>query len=443
MRISVIGLGRLGAPWAAVLASKGHTVIGVDANAQRVDAVNHGKAPVAETDLEKLIGDSRQNLSATADVHQAVLDTQATFIVVATPSKPDGGFSLGSVLAVLEPLGAALREKTDYHLVVLTSTVMPGDVETHLRPALERFAGKRVGGSIGLCYNPEFIALGSVIRDMLYPDFILIGESDPRAGDALAEIHRGICGGKPRIARMNFVNAELTKLAVNTFVTTKISYANMLARVCEHLPGADADVVTSALGLDSRIGQKYLKGSVSYGGPCFPRDNLAFAAMGMRLGVQTRLAEVTNQMNREQVDTLATLALANLPPGGSVGILGLSYKPNTSVCEASAGMCLARRLLEAGVPVIAYDPAALDEARDVLGQSITYAASAVACARQADVLVLTVAWREFASLSPDDLRRPNRRPVVIDCWRVLNRGELESVANVIVLGMGPPPGANA
>jgi UDPglucose 6-dehydrogenase len=106
-------------------------------------------------------------------------------------------------------------------------------------------------------------------------------------------------------------------------------------------------------------------------------------------------------------------------------------------------MCLARRLLEAGVPVIAYDPAALDEARDVLGQSITYAASAVACARQADVLVLTVAWREFASLSPDDLRRPNRRPVVIDCWRVLNRGELESVANVIVLGMGPPPGANA
>ena len=439
MKISVIGLGKLGAPWAAVLASKGHTVIGVDAHQPYVDAVNNATAPVSETGLDQLIKDSHHTLSATTDLAQAVRATQVTFIIVPTPSAPDGGFSLCDVHAALAPLGAALRDKPGYHLVVLTSTVMPGDIETSVRPALERHAGKRLGAHLGLCYNPEFIALGSVIRDMLAPDFILIGQSDPHAGDMLAEIYRGICGDRPKIARMNFVNAEITKLAVNTFVTTKISYANMLARVCERLPGADSDVVTSALGLDSRIGPKYLKGAVSYGGPCFPRDNNAFAALGSRLGVRTQLAEATDQMNRSQIELLANLARANLPPGGAVGILGLSYKPHTNVCEASAGMGLALLLRAADVPVIVYDPAARDAARRVLGPSVTYAPSAAACARQADVLVVAVAWSEFARLSPEDLRRPNHRPMVIDCWRLLNARELESVAHIIVLGVGPAP----
>jgi UDPglucose 6-dehydrogenase len=196
-------------------------------------------------------------------------------------------------------------------------------------------------------------------------------------------------------------------------------------------------VVTAALGLDSRIGNKYLKGAVSYGGPCFPRDNIAFAALGARLGVGTLLAEATDQTNREQIAILTNLALANLPPGGTVGILGLSYKPDTNVCEASAGVGLARRLHGAGVGVVAYDPAALEAARDVLGQSIAYAASTAECARQADVLVICVAWREFALLCRDDLRRASGRPTVIDCWRLLDRGEVEPVANIIRLGVGP------
>jgi UDPglucose 6-dehydrogenase len=441
MKISVIGLGKLGAPWAAVLASKGHTVVGVDVDEQVVATVNQGRAPVAETGLEELIGGSRGHLSATTDLRRAVLETQATFVIVATPSEPGGGFSLRNVKAVLEGMGAALKEKAGYHLVVVTSTVMPGDIDNVLRPTLEAAAGKRLGESMGLCYNPEFIALGSVIHDMLHPDFVLIGESDARAGALLEEIYRSICGRGARLARMNFVNAEITKLAVNTFVTTKISYANMLARVCEQLAGADADVVTGALGLDSRIGGKYLKGAVSYGGPCFPRDNVAFAALGARLGVPTRLAEATDQMNREQIQTLADLALANLPAGGTVGILGMSYKPNTYVCEAAAGVCLARRLVAAGVPVVVYDPAAMDEARQLLGASVTFAASTAGCAREADVLVVAVAWDEFARLSPEDVRRANGRPTVIDCWRLVNRRELEAVANIIVLGVGPAPAA--
>src|SRR5205823_507099 len=171
--------------------------------------------------------------------------------------------------------------------------------------------------------------LGSVVRDMLKPDMILIGEFDQRCGDILEELYAGMCESEPHIQRMNFVNAELTKLSVNTFVTTKISYANMLAQVCETLPGADVDVVTSAIGCDSRIGNKYLKGALGYGGPCFPRDNVAFSALARANGVPALLAEATDQMNRRQVPRLAELILSRLPEGGTVGILGLAYKPDT------------------------------------------------------------------------------------------------------------------
>jgi UDPglucose 6-dehydrogenase len=324
--------------------------------------------------------------------------------------------------------------------VVLTSTVMPGATDNTVRPALERHSGKRCGRDFGLCYNPEFIALGSVIHDMLNPDLLLIGESDERAGALLAGIHRSVCDNDPPIAHMNWVNAELTKLAVNTFVTTKISYANMLAQVCERLPGADVDVVTSALGLDSRIGRKYLKGALGYGGPCFPRDNQAFARLARSVGVHAAVAEATDVQNRQQPPRLAEIVQRRLPQNGRVGILGLSYKPNTDVVEESQGVELARHLMEIGVPVVLYDPAAMEKARAVLGNAAVFAASAAECARQADVVVLTTAWEEFRALSHDHLNHANGRPTIIDCWRVLDQAKFGDLADFVPLGAGPVPG---
>jgi UDPglucose 6-dehydrogenase len=437
MNISVIGLGKLGAPLAAVLASKGHTVIGVDLNEQFVRAINEGMAPVVEPGLNELIQKAHPRLSATTDCQTAVAATDATFIIVPTPSEPHGGFSLRYVLSAVEAIGKALREKGGYHLVVLTSTVMPGATSNEVLPALEKHAGKRCGRDFGLCYNPEFIALGSVIRDMLNPDLILIGESDPHSGEVLASIHLGVCDNSPAVSRMNFVNAELTKLAVNTFVTTKISYANMLAQVCEQLPGADVDVVTSALGHDTRIGRKYLKGALGYGGPCFPRDNIAFSYLARQIGANAGLAEATDRVNRQQVGWLAEIVLSNLPPGGRVGILGLSYKPNTNVVEESQGVELARRLLSRGVPVVLYDPASEESARKVLGEGVPFASSLKDCAGQINVAVITTPWDEFKALSPDDLDLSNGCPTVIDCWRILPRDLFEAAANYVALGRGP------
>ena len=177
---------------------------------------------------------------------------------------------------------------------------------------------------------------------------ILIGESDPRSGEILEGFYNSLCESNPRIQRMNYVNAELTKLSVNTFVTTKISYANMLAQVCETLPGADVDVVTSAIGCDSRIGEKYLKGALGYGGPCFPRDNIAFSALARANGVPALLAEATDDLNRRQIPRLAELIMSRLPEGGVAGILGLAYKPDTDVIEESQGLGIAKELLARG-----------------------------------------------------------------------------------------------
>jgi UDPglucose 6-dehydrogenase len=437
MNISVIGLGKLGAPLAAVLTSKGHTVIGVDMNPHTVELINQGKAPVFEPGLDELLQEADGRLSATTDFDMAIRRTDVTFIIVPTPSDGHGTFSLQYALAAVESIGKVLRHKPEYHVVVMTSTVMPGATDSEIRPALETHSGKRCGQEFGLCYNPEFIALGSVIHDMLHPDVQLIGESDARAGDVLAAIQQSVCENNAPLARMNFVNAELTKLAVNTFVTTKISYANMLAQVCERLPGADVDVVTSALGLDSRIGRKYLKGALGYGGPCFPRDNVAFSSLARSVGVHAALSEATDAQNRQQITRLAETVRRRLPEKGRVGILGLSYKPHTDVVEESQGLQLAQHLHESGIAVVVYDPAATEKARAVLGDRVVFAASAPACARQVDVLVVTTAWDEFRQLSAEDLNYANGRPTVIDCWRVLDRAKLGDAADFVTLGMGP------
>src|SRR3984893_7457428 len=434
--ISVMGLGKLGSPLSACFAAQGFRVTAVDVDKTKVDAINRGVPPVHEPGLPELIQESEGRLSATADAEAAVRGSDATFIVVNTPSEPGGGFSLCYVLPTLETIGKTLRTKPGFHLVVLTSTVMPGSTGGEVRFALERASGKTCGEHFGLCYSPEFIALGSVIRDFYFPDFLLIGESDAQSGDILAEIYRRTCKNTPFVARMNFINAEITKLAVNTYITTKISYANMIARLCERLPEADANVVTNALGLDTRIGPRYLKGAVSYGGPCFPRDNRALAALAARVGASSGLAEATDLFNRAQVKSLAELVRGHYSGDGAIGILGLTYKPDTDVVEEAFGLLLAQELSAANIPVVVYDPSA-DAAR-ALGQnkSVRRAASAQECIALSDVVVLATPWQEFREVPAALWARPNRPRAVVDCWRVLNHLDGVDGVRYIRLGYG-------
>jgi UDPglucose 6-dehydrogenase len=436
MDISVIGLGKLGSPLAAVLASKGHQVIGVDLNPDFVTKINSRIAPVAEPCLQELISTHHSRLKATSSYEEAILHSDVTFVIVPTPSDEEGLFTNRYLLAAIEHMGKAIAKKSTYHLVVITSTVIPGSTDGEIKQALEKASGKQVGPHLGLCYNPEFIALGSVIRNMLYPDMILIGESDEQAGDMLEAIYKTTCENTPPVKRMNLVNAEVAKISINTFVTTKISYANMLSDICDRLPGGDVSVVTEAIGLDSRIGSKYLKAAVAFGGPCFPRDNTALTSFAEKIGARADIAKATQEINAYQNMRLLHL-IQEQAPSKKIGILGLSYKPGTYVVEESQGIHLANQLIEKGYELIVYDPVAMSEAKKSLNKHVQMASSVRQCFTQSDLMVILIPWPEFSlEITPQLLQEVGGTKVIIDCWRLLGKPEFATLCKLVYLGYG-------
>lgn len=428
MEIAVIGLGKLGSPLAAVLASKGHQVIGIDLNRDFVEKINSKQAPVDEPQLQDLITKSHNRLRATLSYEEAILNSNVTFFVVPTPSDENGFFSNRYLLKAVREVGKILSKTSKYHLVVITSTVMPGSTPGEIKEELESSSRKTVGHDLGLCYNPEFIALGSVVRDMLFPDMVLIGESDKKAGDLLESVYLTVCQSAP-VKRMNLINAEIAKIAINTYVTMKISYANMLSGICEQLSGADVNAVTDAVGLDSRIGSKYLKGAVAFGGPCFPRDNIALVALAQKFEARADLALATQSINEHQNERLLKI-VKTYASSKKIGILGLSYKPGTYVVEESQGIKIANLLIEEGFHVSVFDPMALDEAKKTLRPKVQISSSLVECIEFADTIILMVPWPEFKTIPPELCKDK----VVIDFWRILRQKDFEEMSTLIYPG---------
>lgn len=418
-KVSIIGLGKLGASMLAGMASRGLDVIGVDVNQHAVDAVNAGREPVQETNLGALIAEHKARIRATLDVDDAVANSDISFVIVPTPSDERGAFSLQYARYAFKSLGQALKKKSGYHVIVLTSTVLPGATRHGLLPILEQESGKKCGPDFGLCYNPEFIALGSVIRDFLNPDFYLLGQFDQRSGDALEQVHHRVSQNKAPVKRMSLENAELAKIAVNSFVTMKISYANMLAEFCEKIPGGDVDVVSDALGMDKRIGRKYLTGGFGFGGPCFPRDNVALAFMGRQLGVDCGLLETNDRYNRGLSKRFVEKLHPHLPNGANVAVLGLAYKPLSHVIEESPGVYLCRALSEAGYRVIGHDRLAAPYAEQALKMSALVTDSLEAALKDADIVLVTTNDKPYTTLQAEDLLRAKSNITVVDFWRAL------------------------
>ncbi|MDP6448668.1 MAG: nucleotide sugar dehydrogenase [Dehalococcoidales bacterium] len=437
--ISIIGIGKLGLCVAACLAASGYRVIGVDKDPVTIKAVNQGQSPIYEPGLAELMQGLSAHLSATDDYKYAIENSDITFMVVPTPSEKGGGFSTRYVEAASREIAANLKNKPGFHLVVLTSTVLPGDTDNVIKYLLEEVSGKKCGVDFGLCYSPEFIALGSVIRDFTNPDVVLIGESDPRSGDLLSKIYMMVCENHPPVVRGTIYNAEVAKIALNSYVTMKISFANTLAEICERIPGGDVDMVSRALGFDSRIGRKYLSGGTSYGGPCFPRDNKAFSSFIKRIGGNARLAETTDQVNNEQISRVIDLIKQQLGDinGKKVAILGLTYKTNTDVIEESASMAMARALGREGAAVAVCDPAGMENARKVLGKSVEYAGSAGRCLEGAEFAILAMPWDEFKNLRPEDFTGAMKTPKLLDCWRVYDRLEFGKKLEYFAIGLSP------
>lgn len=417
--VSVIGLGKLGGTMAGCLASRGFNVIGVDISQRAVDALNAGRAPAPENGLDELIAKNKARIRGTLDHDDAIRNSDLSFVIVPTPSDERGAFSIQYAAYAFEAIGKALARRGAYHTVVLTSTVLPGTTRHSLLPILEKHSGKKCGKDFGLCYSPEFIALGSVIRDFLNPDFYLVGEFDERSGAALESVNQRVALNNATCKRMSIENAELAKIAVNSFVTLKISYANMLADLCERIPGGDVDVVSDAIGMDKRIGRGYLTGGFGYGGPCFPRDNVALNFVGKHLGASTRLLEVNDEFNRGISPRFVEKLKPYLRDGTTAAVLGLAYKPLSHVIEESAGIYLCRALGDAGLRVIGYDPLARAEARVALRDHALVADSIEQCLRDAECVLVTTPDDVYKALKPEDYIGNKKSVTVVDFWRCL------------------------
>lgn len=434
MKLSVIGLGKLGACTAACFASKGFDVIGVDINLDFVSAINQGNAPVDEPQLQHLIQQSQSRFKATTDYSLAIIETAITFLIVPTPSRLDGHFSDDYLQMALKPLSEALRNKSEFHTFVITSTVSPGTIEEILIPFIEHHAQKKLNIGFGIAYNPEFIALGSVIKDFLNPDLVLIGESHPKVGDQLEAIYQKVVETKPYIARMSIVSAEIAKISLNSYITMKISFANTLAGVCQQIPNAKIDDITAALGADKRISPHYLKGGLGFGGPCFPRDNRAFSAFTDKYNIDAKLSKATDGINYDHTERLYQYlsALCKTQKAKKIALLGLSYKSKTAVIEESPAIKLIQHLLKENLSIVVYDPLAMNAVKELFSHSIEYADSMQDCFIKASICIFMTIDEAWSSI--ESCHFIHESTTIVDCWRIFNASQFDKSISYIRLG---------
>ena len=433
-KLSVVGLGKLGVCPAVCFASKGYKVVGCDINQRTVDLINQGKAPVVEPRLQEFINKSKNNLKATTDLKEVIKNSDVTFLIVPTPSKKDHSFSDEYLKTALKPLAVALKNKKAYHLFVIVSTVSPGTIEKSLIPLIEKYSGKKLNKDFGVCYNPEFIALGDVINGVLKPDLVLIGESNEFAGDKLEAIYKMVCENKPYVARMSIISAEIAKISLNAYVTMKISFANTLGNICEKIPNAEIDNITKALGADKRISPYYLKGGLAYGGPCFPRDGKAFLAFAKGWGIEAKLAKATDEINQFQIKHLVDKILTHLlkTKEKSVSILGLTYKPDTPVIEESPAIKIIQLLLEKNIKITVYDPLAMENAKKIFGNKIYYASSPKECFVKSAFCIIATQAKEFKKI--DESYIIHNPTTIFDCWRIVDVSRLGKKVKYVGLG---------
>ena len=429
--ISVLGLGKLGASMVAGFAEVGFNVVGCDILEQNVNALNNGEAPVEETDLDLYIKRNKSKITGTLDLQVAVDESDITFVVIPTPSNKDGAFTSKPALSAFEGLGKALKNKSSYHVIVMTSTVLPGITRSLLIPELEKASGKKCGEDFGVCYNPEFIALGSVINDFLNPDFYLLGEFDSKSGNALEEVHNKVSRNNAPVERMSIENAELSKIALNSFVTMKISFANVLADLCMKIPGGNVDVVTSALGSDSRIGRKYLTGGMGFAGPCFPRDNVALDYFGKKVGADTKLLKENHDYNERLNSKIFDNLLQHVKNCKKVCVLGLSYKPKSFLIEKSPGLSLTNLLFEKGFYVKCFDPMANNEAKAVLPKDIEICETIDSALTNIDAVFIATPDGQFV----DSIGKIEKDVTVIDLWRYIDKDTANKFENYIGYGI--------
>jgi UDPglucose 6-dehydrogenase len=403
MRLCVVGLGRLGLPWALVADAAGHQVRGLDHDTERVAAINDRLLDSREPAVEDLLCDPRCGLIASSDPADALADAEISVVTVPTPSRSDGSFGLDCVLDAVETIGANARHLARSHVVVLKSTVSPGATDGAVRAALNAARPSGATAKLELVHAPEFHAIGSIVRDITHPYQVIVGGREKWALERAAELHRSLAEDSVAVARLDAAGAELAKLASNSFRTMKIAFANALAELASAY-GSDPQSVCEAVASDPHIGRGYLSPGLPYGGPCYPRDNPALRASASAAGVPAPLPQAVEAANEQRFTELEQAGLA--ATHGPIGIIGIAFKLGTDEIEGSPALELARRWRLAGRETLVYDPLACVPAAETVSLSVLLDSCGA-------VLLAVPDERVVADLVAE-LAGRERRPVVLD-----------------------------
>jgi len=422
MNLSVVGSGYVGTTIAACFADIGHDVVNVDIDEDVVAAINDGDSPIHEPGLDPLVslygGDE---MRATTD-YDAIRETDVTFLALPTPTNEDGSIDLDAMKAGAQSIGEVLADTDGYHLVVVKSTVVPGTTETELVPILEEASGKTAGKDFGVAVNPEFQREGSAVDDFMEPDKIVLGtDGDDRALDLLAEVYEPIVvDWDVPVVETGLREAEMIKYANNAFLAAKISLINDLGNICKEYD-IDAYEVAEAIGMDDRIGERFLRSGVGFGGSCFEKDVKSIINHAREAGYEPQLLQSALEVNEVQPERLLALLDEHVDVAGEqIAVLGLAFKPGTDDIRNSRAIPVIEGLQERGAEVVAHDPVAAGAMRERF-PDVTYADSAAEALDGASGALVVTDWDEFATLDSEFDAMAD--PVVIDGRRIVRRRE--------------------
>ena len=442
MNVCIIGTGYVGLTTGACLAFLGHKVTCIDSNEKKISMLKEGRTPIYEPFLTELLAEANGNMRFGTDYAEAVPDADVIFIAVGTPPSPNGGPDLRYLCAAARGIGEHFDG--DFTVVVNKSTVPIGSgnwVGSIVRESYEQRRGRKANGQFSVASNPEFLREGTGLSDSLYPDRVVIGSDDARSLEVLYTLYRPILdqtftpptylprpedmGAVPLIST-DLASAELIKYAANAFLALKISYINEIGQLAEKV-GADIMQVAKGMGLDARIGTRFLQAGLGWGGSCFGKDTAALVATASEYGLTMPIVEAAREINRRQREHVVDKLLAELKilKGRTIGLLGLAFKPNTDDLREAPAIDIARKLLERGCKVKVHDPVALERFKEEhkdLG--VICCASAEVVAEDADALVLVTVWPQYRDLAWEQLLSRMRSPIVLDGRNALDRARL-------------------
>jgi UDPglucose 6-dehydrogenase len=431
-KIAMVGTGYVGLVTGACLADFGNRVVCVDLVEEKVAALRRGELPFYEFSLGEVVERNVREgrLSFSSDLPSAIRSSKVIFIAVGTPTGAGGEADLSQVIAVARTIGEHINS---YKLVVQKSTVPVGTGEKVLRTIEELLKKKNI--PFDVASNPEFLREGSAVEDFMRPDRVVIGTWSKKAEQILSEIYRPLYLSETPMVKTSVQTAELIKYASNAFLATKISFINEMANLCEVM-GADVKIVAKGMGLDKRIGPKFLHAGPGYGGSCFPKDTMALASFSRDAKVPCRIVDATVEVNRLQRLRMMDKIESVVPTlkGATIAVLGLSFKPQTDDVRDSVGIDLAKLLIKRGAKVRAFDPVSMKVAAQHLKHAY-FAEDSYDAARGAEVLVIATEWNEFRMLDLTKLKHLLKRPVVVDCRNIYEPAAM-AAAGFRHLGVG-------